>query len=64
MVGKFVDQWFKGIQHYLQQNYLLEGQLINELKEGPEEKDEIYSLKACITSKEQTKLKKASFHPI
>lgn len=32
--------------------------------EGPEEKDEIYSLKACITSKEQTKIKKASFYPI
>lgn len=37
---------------------------VDERIEGPEEKDEIYSLKACIASKEQTKIKKASFRPI
>lgn len=56
-MGNFVEQWFKGVKHrYVRELFIK--RTVNKRIEGPEEKDDIYSLKACITSKEQTKIKK------
>lgn len=50
----------KGIEHRDVRELFIRGR-VNKQIEGPEEKDEIYSLKACITSNEQTKIKKSFF---